>query len=146
MTTKNHQASGLEAQYRLGDAVMLVALALYALGAVALGLVFERPGLSVGGVVSWTLGLTAPALLAFWLGRGRLWARLLMAVSLSALVALHIQVSAGMIEFHFGVFVTLALLLVYLDWRPIVLSALVFALHHVGFDRLQAMGVGVSTA
>ena len=143
MSTTEHRKSGLESQYRLGDAVMLVALGLYAAGAVALGLLYERPGLSPGGVALWTLGLALPAALAFWLGRGQLWTRLLMAVSLSALVALHIQVAAGMTEFHFGVFVTLALLLVYLDWRPIVLSAVFFAVHHLGFDRLQDAGVGV---
>jgi methyl-accepting chemotaxis protein len=59
------------------------------------------------------------------------------------LVALHIQLAQGMLEFHFGVFVTLALLLVYLDWRPIVWAALLFAVHHVLFDRLQAAGFGV---
>ena len=33
---------------------------------------------------------------------------------------------------------TLALLLVYRDWRPIIASATFFAVHHVLFDRLQA--------
>jgi methyl-accepting chemotaxis protein len=56
---------------------------------------------------------------------------------------LHIQAGAGLIELHFGVFVTLALLLAYLDWRPIVLSAALFAVHHLAFDRLQAAGLGV---
>jgi hypothetical protein len=31
---------------------------------------------------------------------------------------------------------------VYLDWRPIVFAAGVFAVHHVLFDRLQAAGYG----
>ena len=52
--------------------------------------------------------------------------------------ALQIHLGRGTIEFHFGVFVTLALLLVYRDWRPIVASAAFFAVHHVLFDRLQA--------
>jgi len=56
---------------------------------------------------------------------------------------LQINLGRGTIEFHFGVFVTLALLLVYRDWRPIVASAAFFAVHHVLFDRLQAAGVGV---
>ncbi|TSE19861.1 Methyl-accepting chemotaxis protein I [Tepidimonas alkaliphilus] len=47
-----------------------------------------------------------------------------------------------MIEFHFGVFVTLALLTTYLDWRPVVWSAALFAVHHVAFDRLEAAGWG----
>ncbi len=143
MTATAPHFTGLEPQYRLGDGVMLVALGLYALGALALGFTHDQPGLTWGGVLLWTVGLSAPGVLGFWLGRGSLASRLLMALSLSSLVALHIQVSAGMTEFHFGVFVTLALLLVYLDWRPIVLSAVFFAAHHMGFDRLQAVGVGV---
>lgn len=35
-----------------------------------------------------------------------------------------------------------ALLLVDLDWRPIVFAAGLFAVHHVLFDRLQAVGLG----
>jgi len=61
----------------------------------------------------------------------------------TAFVVLHIQLAHGMIEFHFGVFVTLALLLVYENWRVIIFSALLFAVHHVMFDRLQAAGFGV---
>ena len=58
-------------------------------------------------------------------------------------VALHIQLGRGTLEFHFGVFVLLGLLLVYRDWRPIVLAAGLFAVHHVVFDRLQALNWGV---
>ncbi len=62
----------------------------------------------------------------------------------SAFVALHIQLAQGQTELQTSrVCCALALLLVYLDWRPIVLSALVFAVHHVLFDRLQAAGFGV---
>jgi methyl-accepting chemotaxis protein len=67
----------------------------------------------------------------------------LLTVALVGQVVLHIQLSAGMIEFHFGVFVTLALLIVYLDWKPILLAAALFAVHHLGFDRLQAAGWGL---
>ncbi len=143
MTSPTQPLTGLEPQYRLGDGVMLVALGLYALAALALGFAYDQPGLTWGGVLLWTIGLSAPGVLGFFLGRGSLIARLMMALSLSSLVALHIQIAAGMTEFHFGVFVTLALLMVYLDWRPIVLSAAFFAAHHIGFDRLQAVGVGV---
>ena len=61
----------------------------------------------------------------------------------AAMVALHIQLSRGTFEFHFGVFVLLGLLLVYCDWRPIFIAAAMFAVHHVAFDRLQALGYGV---
>ena len=48
----------------------------------------------------------------------------------------------GMLELHFGVFVVLAFLLVYLDWKVIVFGAALIAVHHVVFDRLQAAGMG----
>ncbi len=139
----NLQASGLEVQRQNAEKFLLAASVVYVLAAIALAIAFERPGLSplAGSAVAVLLAL--PGWLGWWLAPGRLLARLLQAASLTALVALHIQLSMGMREFHFGVFVTLALLLVYLDWRPVVLSAALFAVHHVGFDRLQAMGWGV---
>jgi len=139
----SQHSDALAPQYRLGDSVMLLALCLYAAAAIILGVAFEQPGLSPGAMLAWTLGLSLPGILGFAWAKGTLTSRLTMATSLSGLVALHIQVSAGMTEFHFGVFVTLALLLVYLDWRPIVLSAAMFAVHHIAFDRMQAQGLGL---
>ena len=69
--------------------------------------------------------------------------RYVLTLCLAASVALHIQLGRGTLEFHFGVFVTLDLLLVYRDWRPILAGAAFFAMHQVLFDRLQAAGVGV---
>ena len=140
-TTIHHDA--LQTQARTADGILMAALVLYTVVAAAIGLAFERPGLSFGAELVWALALALPGAIGFFMARGSVASRLLLAVSLSALVALHIQVSAGMVEFHFGVFVTLALLMVYLDWRPIVLSAAFFAVHHVLFDRLQAAGWGV---
>ena len=68
--------------------------------------------------------------------------RSLLTFVLVAFVALHTQLSRGMLEFHFGVFVVLAILLVYLDWTVIALGAALFAIRHIGFDRLQAAGFG----
>jgi methyl-accepting chemotaxis protein len=48
----------------------------------------------------------------------------------------------GVVEFHFGVFVVLAFLLSYRDWRPLLLGAGLIAVHHIAFDRLQAAGFG----
>ncbi len=133
----------LDAQRRHGDAWLCLLLVLYVGTAIAIGLAFQNPVMSFGGVIGWTLLLALPGLLVTFAWRGTLLSRLVMAWSLSALVALHIQLGAGMIEFHFGVFVTLAVLMVYLDWRPIVLAAAIFAVHHILFDRLQAAGFGV---
>ena len=56
---------------------------------------------------------------------------------------LHVHQAAGMTEFHFGIFVLLAFLLVYRDWRVIVVAAAVIAVHHLSFNFLQELGYGV---
>jgi methyl-accepting chemotaxis protein len=127
-----------EAQAVLGDQVMLAAIILSALGAVVIGFTYYEPTLAMVGA----LLLSGLGLAAYVLGRGSLTSRLVLTFAQAALVALHIQLAHGESEFHFGIFVTLALLLVYLDWRPIVFAAGLFAVHHVLFDRLQAMGLG----
>ncbi|MDP3823988.1 MAG: methyl-accepting chemotaxis protein [Burkholderiales bacterium] len=121
------------------DAILLITLATAAAAAVAIGSYYGSLGLAIT-VAGALLGLGA---VTFMTLRGSLTSRLVMAACLSSMVALHIHLGRGTLEFHFGVFVTLALLLVYRDWRPILFSAGFFAVHHVVFDRLQAAGVGV---
>ncbi|MCE2947465.1 MAG: methyl-accepting chemotaxis protein [bacterium] len=74
---------------------------------------------------------------------GSLAVRLAVAASLMIFSALMIQLSQGLIEMHFGIFVLLAFLLAYCDWRPVVFAAAVIALHHLGFDAMQRAGFGV---
>jgi len=57
--------------------------------------------------------------------------------------ALYIYQSRGMTEMHFHVFVGLALLLAFRDWRPIVAAAATIAVHHASFAVLQSMSVPV---
>ena len=123
----------------LGDRVLLAAIVLSALAACLLGQQF------VDVTLAWTLSalLTLMGCITYALGRGTLASRLVLTFVQVAMVALHVQLAQGMLELHFGVFVTLALLLVYLDWRPIVFAAGLFAVHHVLFDRLQAAGLGL---
>jgi methyl-accepting chemotaxis protein len=122
----------------LGDKAMLAAVLLAAGAAALIGHFYYAFvfGL-VGGLVLAGLGAAG-----YLLARGTLTSRLVLSFALTALVALHIQLAKGELEYHFGVFVTLALLLVYLDWRPIVFAAGLFAVHHLLFDRLQAAGFG----
>ncbi len=122
----------------LGDKVMLAAVALSAVAAVVIGFLYHEPTL---GLVA-ALALAGLGVGAYALARGTLFSRLVLTTSLAALVALHIQLAHGELEYHFGVFVSLALVLVYLDWRPVVLAAALYAVHHVMFDRLQAAGFG----
>ena len=123
----------------LGDRVMLSAIGLSALTAVVLGASFVESGLAWGA----SAVLVVLAALLYATAAGSLASRLGLAFVQMSFVALHIQLARGMTEFHFGVFVTLALLLVYLDWRPLVFGALVIAVHHVLFDRLQAAGLSL---
>ena len=74
---------------------------------------------------------------------GTLLSRMTNAIALMVMVALQIHQARGMIEMHFGVFVGLALLYVYLDWRPLVLGAGLIAVHHVLFNLLQQQGAPV---
>ncbi|MEO0422478.1 MAG: methyl-accepting chemotaxis protein [Pseudomonadota bacterium] len=87
-----------------------------------------------------TLGITA--FLVITQG-GALLTRLHMGASFMLMSALHIHQGHGMIELHFGVFVSLAILLVYRDWRPVVTAAGVIAVHHLAFSLLHGAGVWV---
>ena len=121
------------------DRLIFGALVVSALMAVVIGFNYEQMGtaLVVGGLLS-AIGaavtITAP---------GAVMSRLVLSCCLMAMTALHIQLGRGTLEFHFGVFVTLGVLLVYRDWRPIVAAAALIAVHHIAFDRLQAAGAGV---
>ena len=137
-STRVSQAS-LSAIARNGDLLMLATLIGQAVAALAIGHHFGSLGLAAGcGALLVLLGVGA-----FSVGRGSLLAQVVLTVCNVSLVALHIQLGRGTIEFHFGVFVLLGLVLVYRDWRPLVLTAGLFAVHHVAFDRLQAMNIGV---
>jgi methyl-accepting chemotaxis protein len=135
----NQNQSAMSQQAFLGDRVLLVAIGLSALATVVLGMQFVDNGLALGS----TLVLLLIAGGGYALGRGTVASRYMLTFVLVAFVALHIQLARGMIEMHFGVFVVLAFLLVYLDWKVIVFGAALFAVHHVAFDRLQAMGWGL---
>jgi methyl-accepting chemotaxis protein len=74
---------------------------------------------------------------------GSLTTRMTVAAMLMVFCALNIHQSYGMIELHFGIFVCLAFLLCYRDWRPIVFGALVAAVHHLSFNYFQELGYGV---
>ena len=138
-TTSPRRVSAREQSWRDADRLMLVAIALQTLVALVLGHYFGSPGLA------W--GLALPLLLlagvTHALAGGRAVSAHMMACVTMALVALHIQLARGMQEFHFGVFVSLAFLTAYRHWAPIVTGAVVIAVHHVLFDRLQAAGFGV---
>jgi methyl-accepting chemotaxis protein len=121
------------------DRWMFGAVLVAALVAVAIASQYGSMGLAMG--VSAAVLLIAGTVMTT--AGGTLASSLVMTVSLFTLVALHIQLGRGTLEFHFGVFAGLALLLLYRDWRPIVAGSLFVAVHHILFDRLQAAGMAV---
>ncbi|WP_284700723.1 methyl-accepting chemotaxis protein [Robbsia betulipollinis] len=124
---------------RAGDLVMLVTMAASAAAAVAIGhYFFDGMFALLCSAVLLSLGAAA-----FVLARGTVLSRGVLVVGNLALIILHIQLGQGMVEFHFGIFVFLGLLLVYRDWRVLVFAAGLIAVHHVLFDRLMALHFGV---
>ncbi|HEX7242013.1 MAG TPA: hypothetical protein VF263_17145, partial [Longimicrobiaceae bacterium] len=74
---------------------------------------------------------------------GTLASRLALATGLLGSSALLIHQTGGMIETHFHIFATLAVLLVYRDWRVPVWGATVVAAHHALFHLAQMSGLPV---
>lgn len=131
--------SALELVSRQADGLMMALICIYAVLAIPIGWHYSSVDLAL-----WI----SPALIAvaagiFALARGTVFARYALPLLLCAAVALQIQVSLGTLEFHFGVFVTLALVMVYRQWRVVMACAVFFAIHHFLFDRLQAWGYGI---
>lgn len=131
--------SSLHNLRRRGDLYLVGVSALQAVVLLAVGQYYNAVGLA--SILS--MGLLAAAMACFILLRGT-WANsVLLPLILAAFVAAEIHIGMGKAEFHFGVFVTLAILQVYRHWLPIVVGAAAFAVHHLSFDRLQAMGFPV---
>lgn len=63
------------------------------------------------------------------------------AAAIQLLTAVHIHQAAGLTEIHFEIFTLLALLIFYRDWKIILTSVLVIAVHHVLFFILQSQSM-----
>ena len=98
------------------------------------------------GTQSEALSIGLPALfvplIVVKLMPGSLVARVTLATAFMVFSALFIQQTKGMNEAHFAIFILLAFLLYYRDWKPIFAAALVIAVHHIGFNFLQASSSG----
>ena len=95
----------------------------------------------------WALSVAIPAAVLptfmAYAWPGSLATRMTVAAMLMVFCALNIHQAYGMIELHFGIFVCLAFLLCYRDWRPIAFASVVTALHHLSFNYFQELGYGV---
>jgi len=88
-------------------------------------------------------GTLAVVSVLYFLARGEVVCRIAMAAGFMVMSSLHIQQFHGMIEFHFGIFLLLALLLYYRDWIPIIAAAGTITVHHFGLYYLQMQGSNV---
>ncbi|VCU70211.1 Methyl-accepting chemotaxis protein 1 [Pigmentiphaga humi] len=121
------------------DRMMIMSLAVMLAAALGAGL--------YGGALLLAAAVGLPALVVPVLiqraAPGSLPARIAMACAQMVLAALLIQLQRGAIEAHFSVFVLLAFLLFYRDWRPLLAATLVIGVHHIGFYFLQQAQYGV---
>jgi methyl-accepting chemotaxis protein len=123
----------------IADRLMLVVLVIHLVAVLAVAAFTGTWGIALAVGVP---ALAIPYVL-YRMSPGSLPSRLAMASAFMIFCALAIQQTRGMIEAHFGIFVLLAFLLYYRDWRPIVVAAGVIAVHHLAFNYMQAAGLGV---
>ena len=131
----NVQAA-LQAVSARADGLMLFLIGLNAILAVPIGWYYSSMDLPLLAAAV----LIGSAIAIYWLARGSALARYALPLLLCTAIVIQIQASLGTLEFHFGVFVVLALVMVYRNWRVVAGCAVFFALHHLLFDRLQAWG------
>ncbi|SDD75263.1 methyl-accepting chemotaxis protein [Massilia sp. PDC64] len=133
-----HPTSSGPAANHANNADKLFLAVLWALLAtsLALGAVYDTLMLALAAGLPLALVPTALIVAA----PGSLAARLSVAVALMLFCALNIHQAHGMTELHFGIFVLLAFLVCYQDWRVIVAAAATAAVHHLTFNYLQAWG------
>jgi methyl-accepting chemotaxis protein len=121
------------------DRVLSLLLVLHFPAAIALAVLHGTyvAAIVVGGgisLVGYLLAKRAPGAFA---------TRAFVALGLMGYSALFISQSHGMVEMHFHIFGALAFLLVYRDWRVIVIAAGFIAVQHLGFMLLQEADAGV---
>ncbi|WP_409372744.1 hypothetical protein [Pseudoalteromonas sp. bablab_jr011] len=56
---------------------------------------------------------------------------------------LHIQQSFGLIEVHFEIFILMAVLIMFVEWRVFITALAFVAVHHLSFYYLQINDAGV---
>jgi len=131
--------SELHSVYCSADKIMVAVLWFLVCFSFALAAMHDTWGLAVFvGIPSALI----PTILRYVMP-GRLITRLSVATAFMVFCGLHIHQAHGLVEIHFGIFVLLAFLLYYRDWRVTLCAAAVIAVHHLLFNYLQAWGYPV---
>jgi methyl-accepting chemotaxis protein len=121
------------------DRIFLALLCGHAPLALLVGLLVAHAGL-----IHVLLESLAPALiavLAFKTSAGTRLFRLIGAALLVGYSGVLVHFSGGLIEIHFHVFVSMAFLILYYDWLPLVVASVVIAGHHLVVDLIAATAV-----
>jgi len=92
-------------------------------------------------VFSESVGPAVAAIVAYVMFRQTQVFRLIAAVLLMLYSGVIIHLGAGLVEWHFHVFVAMAMLVLYYDWRPIVAAAVTIAIHHIILDEVLPTAV-----
>jgi methyl-accepting chemotaxis protein len=121
------------------DRLFLLALLAHAPAAIVIGLLMS--GQSWLHVVSESVGPAIGALVAYALFRNTRVFRAVGALLLMLYSGVIIHLGAGLVEWHFHVFVGMAALVLYYDWVPIVVAAATIALHHIILDEVLPQAV-----
>jgi methyl-accepting chemotaxis protein len=120
-----------------GDRIMLCICWALCLLSAAFAPVYSTWSAVLLGSLPLSLCMTVAVVLA----GGRLTTRLFVAVAFMLYAAIFIHQFHGLIEMHFTIFVLLAFLLFYRDWRPVAVAAVVIAAHHFLLCKLQMHGI-----
>lgn len=86
----------------------------------------------------------AVTLIAYYMFRGTMIARVLFGISLMIYPAIMIQQQLGMIEMHFGYFILVAFLSMYKDITAILAATVITASYHLLFTYIQLNGVTIN--
>jgi methyl-accepting chemotaxis protein len=97
--------------------------------------------LPVWPVISLGLAICTGPVLCRWLNPGGRITTFACGIALMCFSGLLIHAARGMIEFHFHVFVALALLIVFADWLMLAAAAATIAVHHTAFYFLLPASV-----
>ena len=87
--------------------------------------------------------ISAVSFLVYKTFKGTIISRVVLSAMLMNFPIVMIQQQLGLIEMHFHIFVILAVLTIYKDTIPLLVSAATIAVHHLLFTYLQLEGVTI---
>jgi methyl-accepting chemotaxis protein len=122
------------------DRLFLLTLLAHAPAAFLVGMLMSADS-GVPHLLSESVGPAIAAVVAYALFRHTRIFRAIAAVLLMLYSGVIIHLGAGLVEWHFHVFVGMAMLLLYYDWLPIVAAAVTIALHHILLDEILPTAV-----